>query len=117
MQPLRQRSSKIDIARVLNEKNFFKFFLQNFGTLKNFLTFATASIEKYCKQKGLKNNSKKILKNILELEKSFLPLQPLLGATVIKSDGRTNKTADNYLAISNLAIKKKLFETATAIAI
>ncbi|AFC24683.1 hypothetical protein [Saprospira grandis] len=53
----------------------------------------------------------------MELEKSFLPLQPLLGATVIKSDGRTNKTADNYLVISNLAIKKKLFETATAIAI
>jgi len=57
------------------------------------------------------------LKNILELGKSFLPLQPLLGATIIKSDDRTNKTADNYLAISNLAIKKKLFETATAIAI
>ncbi|WBM75889.1 hypothetical protein [Saprospira grandis] len=57
------------------------------------------------------------MKNILGLEKSFLPLQPLLGAAVIKSDDRTNKTADNYLAISNLAIKKKLFETATAIAI
>ena len=96
----------IDIAKGFELKNFLNFFSQNFETLKNFLTFATASTEKPCKQKELKNNSKKISKNILELEKSFLPLQPLLGATVIKSDDRTNKTADNYLVISSLAIRK-----------
>jgi len=41
------------------KKTSFKFFLQNFGTFKNFLTFATASIEKHCEQKELKNNSKR----------------------------------------------------------
>jgi len=59
LQPLQQRSSRIDIARVLGGKKLFNFFSQNFGTFKNFLTFATASTEGCRKQKELKNSSNK----------------------------------------------------------